>query len=220
MGIAKLLRVGAGKDLTRAVDEAVRVVRKGGLIVYPTETLYGIGADPWNEEALARIGQVKRRPDGKPILLVASSFDAAGTFVHGVSPAAVKLMERFWPGPVTLVFTARDTVSSLLTQGTGRIGVRVSSHPLTRRIAEGLGGPLTSTSANVSGEPPPTDVAGIMGALGNGIDLYLDAGVLAPSSPSTVVDVSTDDPLLLREGVVTYDTLLEIIPSMRTTKHE
>jgi L-threonylcarbamoyladenylate synthase len=193
---------------------AARILRSGGVIVYPTETLYGIGADASSEVAVQKVVAVKRRTEEKPILVLVHSPGAAAPLVRNVLPAAERLIAAFWPGPLTLVFSAAAGVPAGITRGRGTIGIRVPSGLLCRRLAEEAGVPLTSTSANLSGREIPETVAQMRTALGGGVDLFLDAGVLPPSLPSTVVDVSVDPPIVLRAGALPVSRLRVVVPQL------
>ncbi len=198
----------------RAMVLAAEVLQAGGVIVYPTETLYGLGANAWNPVAIRKVHDLKRRPDNKPILVIVASDEAVRGLAVEISTAAHALMKAFWPGPLTLVFTAAPGVSDGLTQGTGTIGIRIPSSPLCRALATLCGYPVTSTSANVSGGSAPQSVQEVETALGPGVDLYLDAGTLPPSLPSTIVDVSEERPRLIRAGAVPTDRIKTIIPEL------
>lgn len=197
--------------LRRVVD----VVGSGGLIVYPTETLYGIGADATNPVALRKIPGVKRRTDRKPILVIVDSVEMMMPLVEDIPPVARLLMESLWPGPLTLVFSASKRVAPELTQGTGTIGIRIPSSRLCLRLTYLLGVPLTSTSANISGTESSRAIGGMAGSL-NGIDIFLDAGELPESLPSTIVDVSGAVPRVLRDGAVSVDELRHIVTEIET----
>lgn len=197
-----------------ALARAVEVLDAGGIIVYPTETLYGIGADPRSDDALMRLQKAKRRVDPKPILLVAPSLDAALPLIAAVTEEAGLLARAFWPGPLTLLFAAGTAASRHLTMGTGRVGVRVPSSDLCLKLASLFGFPITSTSANRTGEPTPADIDGIEAMLAPRVDLYLDGGALPPSRPSTVVDVGVVPPRLVREGAVSLARLRSVIPTI------
>jgi len=209
--MSKTLSVHLDLQDDEPLQQAAEVVRQGGIIVYPTETLYGIGADAFNGAAVRRVQEVKRRSESKPILLIIRSVDMLKGLVTEVPPDAVRLMEAFWPGPLTLIFKAEPGLPRELTQGTGTIGVRVPSSAVCLRLLELSGCPLTSTSANVSGASVPRTVSGIRKALHEGIDLYLDAGELPSHTPSTVLDVSTSRPKILRDGAISRKRLQEFI---------
>ncbi|MGH7860248.1 MAG: L-threonylcarbamoyladenylate synthase, partial [Candidatus Binatia bacterium] len=172
------------------------------VVVYPTETLYGLGADASSEGAVERVAALKGRDAGKPILVIVSSREMLAGIVSEVSAAAERLMERFWPGPLTLVLPAKEGLSRLLTGGRQAIGVRISSHPLARALVEGLGRPLTSTSANRGGRSPATDLAAARGYFGSSVGAYVDGGPCGAARGSTVVDLSGTKALLVREGAV------------------
>ncbi len=214
--MAERLPVNLAAPDPSALARAVAVLRTGELVVYPTETLYGIGADPFSEGALVRVQQAKRRGEAKPVLLITSELHEAEAFIARIPPEAAALADAFWPGPLTLLFAARETVSPHLTQGTGRIGVRVPSSLLCRRLATLFGAPITSTSANRTGEPTPPDVAGIDRVLAPAISLYLDAGTLPPSRPSTIVDLTESPCRLTREGPISAAQIRSIIPDVKT----
>lgn len=194
------------------VDRAARIISSGGLIVYPTETVYGIGADARNTKAIGRIPLVKGRYERKPILVLVGSREAVTEWASEVSGNARALMNAFWPGPLTLVFRARDDVSELLTAGTGTVGLRCSPDAFCRELIRRSGKAITSTSANRTGEPTGATVEEIAGQL-DGIDLYLDAGPLGGRLPSTVVDVSGPAPRLVREGAIAGSELLPFMPA-------
>jgi L-threonylcarbamoyladenylate synthase len=188
--------------IAAAAADAARVIGGGGVIVYPTETLYGIGADALSAGAVRRVAEVKRRPDTKPIPVIVQDADALRRLAASVPPAAHLLMEAFWPGPLTIVFPALDGLPPPLAAGSGAIGVRIPSSPFCLELLRAAGVPLTSTSANPSGAEPPRTVAAILEALGDGVELSVDAGELPPSLPSTVVSVTGPRPRLLRAGAV------------------
>jgi L-threonylcarbamoyladenylate synthase len=198
----------------RVLVLAAEVLQAGGIVVYPTETLYGIGANAWNPEAIAKIHRLKRRRENKPILVLVATEEAIRGLVVDISPSARTLMKEYWPGPLTIVFAAAPDVPAGLTQGTGTIGIRIPSSGLCRSLVQLCGCPVTSTSANVSGGNSPQSVAGIETALGAGVDLYLDGGMLPPSLPSTVVDVSGSRPRLIRAGAIAAERLKQTLPDI------
>ena len=195
-----------------AIQEAAGIIRRGGVVVFPTTGLYGLGADGLNIEAIERVFNVKHRPAANPILILISAADAIPTLVEEVSSSAREIMNRFWPGAVTLVFRARSQVSSLLTAGTGKIGIRVPSHPVAAGLVSTIGTPITGTSANLSGEPGVSEVCNLPEGILDAVDMVLDAGPLQGGQGSTVVDVTTDPPTVLREGVISVERLTEVLP--------
>ena len=193
---------------------AVAVLKEGHVIIYPTDTLYGIGVDPGNEAALQRVQRIKRRFEPKPLLLIASSLSSAETVVRNFPPAALRLAKEFWPGPLTMILPAIPTLSSFVTQGTGTVGLRIPSSTFCLQLTEHFDGPITSTSANISGERTPDTIDEIESIFGDDVDLYLDAGPLPTSPPSTIVDVSGDFPRLVRQGVISQERLHQVLPEI------
>lgn len=191
---------------------AAEVIQAGGIVVYPTETLYGIGCSATHRRALQRVQSLKRRAEPKPILVLIRSKEDLKPLVRDVPEAAEALMNAFWPGPLTIVFHASDAVLPELTQGKGTIGIRIPSCAVCLRLLELVGGPITSTSANLSGDSPLETIASMRAVLTPGIDLYLDAGVLPPSKPSTVLDVTGSSPRILREGAIAGDAIRSVVP--------
>lgn len=184
------------------INQAADIIKNGGLIAYPTETVYGLGADPYNDEAVQKIFTAKGRAEDKGIILLIRGVDDLSTLVRVVSPTAQILIEAFWPGPLTLVFRANRDLSPTLLGGRDTIALRHSSSPIATQLLSALGGPLTSTSANRSTKPPARSACEVENALGDHLDLILDGGPSDSTLPSTLVDVSTDRAILLREGAI------------------
>jgi len=178
------------------------VIRSGGVIAYPTDTFYGLGVDPRNPRAVRRLFEIKGRSEHRPILLLIPGTDEVAAWVTSIPAPARLLMERFWPGPLTLVFPARSDVLPELTGGTGSIGLRVPGSDLTRSLLRFLGGGITGTSANRTGGSAPRSADEVMDAVGDRIDLVLDGGASQATLPSTVVDAGEDPPRVLRPGAV------------------
>lgn len=170
-------------------------------MVYPTETLYGLGVDATDERALGRLVDLKGREEGKPISVLVGDRAMLDTIAAEVPVAAERLMRRFWPGPLTIAVPARPGVSRRLTAGGGTIGVRCSSHPLAAALVAGLGRPLTAPSANPAGAPPPRTVAEARRYFGDAIDAWVDGGVLPGGVGSTVVDAANEIEII-REGAI------------------
>lgn len=186
------------------------VVRAGGVIAYPTETFYGLGADPRNPDAVKRLFEIKGRPAGQPVLLLLHNRSMVREWAQGITTEAEALMDAFWPGPLTLVFTALPSVLQELTGGTGCIGLRVPGNAVTRRLLEALGTELTGTSANRSGGPALQTAQDVAAAIGGQVDLILDAGSTPGGKASSVVDVSTAGLTMVREGVVSELELRDV----------
>ncbi len=182
------------------IAEAARIIEKGGVVSFPTTGLYGLGADAFNPVSVGRIFRMKKRSPDKPLLILVQGVTAVEDLVKTVPPAAARIMQRFWPGRVTLVFEARDSIPRDLTAGTGKIGIRVPGHLAARNLVKAVSGPVTGTSANISGHPGLSRSPTPDSPIAAGLDLILDAGPLKGGAGSTIVDVTRETPRILREG--------------------
>ena len=186
--------------------EAVQCLKSGGIIAIPTDTVYGLGADPFNADAVQRLYTVKGRPDGKPIPLILSAVADVHRIAQNLPDYFFRLTDRFWPGGLTIIVEAKDLLP-VLTAGGNTVGVRIPDNPLLLEILQTLGGPAAITSANLSGEPPATSVQEIGEELASRIDMIVDGGKTPGPIPSTVYDISVSPPLIRRHGVITEETL-------------
>jgi L-threonylcarbamoyladenylate synthase len=205
---AEIIKLDTGRT-DEAFARCAEVIKTGGVIAYPTDTFYGLGADPRDRRAVSRVFEIKGRGSDQPILLLLRDRTEVTAWTSAVTPFAEKLMDRFWPGPLTLVFTARPDIFPELTGGTQTIGLRVPGSDLTRALLGRIGRALTGTSANRSGSVSPRTADEVMRELGDRVDLVLDGGVLAADRPSTVVDVTAEPPRIIRMGAV--DVSAELI---------
>lgn len=191
---------------------AAESILRGGVVVFPTETFYALGAHCMCRSALARIYQIKARAHWAPLLCIVDGPERLGELVERIPPEARVLMERFWPGPLTLVFPAKKSLPEALTgQGKG-VGVRWSSHPLAQALVKEVGAAVVGTSANLSGEPPATLVGEIPKLLLKSVDGVLNGGKLSGGLPSTVLDCTVKPFKILRSGAVSTQELLEVMP--------
>jgi len=191
------------------IEAAAAVLRRGGIVVYPTETLYGLGARADDGPALERLARAKLRPEGKPLPLIAADL-AQVERVAVLAGAAARVAARLWPGPLTLVLPARAGVHPAITAGTGTVGVRIPGSEVARVLAAAAGAPLVSTSANPSGGPPPSTVAALAPSLVEAVDHVLDGGPTPGGAPSTVVEIGPDGSVrVLRAGAVEVDRVVE-----------
>ena len=184
------------------INEAALVIINGGVISFPTRHLYGLGADAFNTDAVNRVFEIKRRPEDKPLLVLIDKQYDLTRLVRNVPYAATRIMERFWPGAVTIVFKAKDTLPVNLTAGTDRIGVRMPEHPVALALTNAVQGPITATSANITGYSGCSLVSDMDPLITDKLDLIIDAGALKGGTGSTVVDVTEDSPKILRQGAV------------------
>ena len=177
----------------------------GGVVAFPTETCYGLAVDPFNDRALQRLYQVKHRPADKPVLLLIHDLALLDSLVTAVPEAYAPLIARYWPGPLTLIFPARPALPSLLTGGTGTIGVRISPHPVAQALGRAFGRAITATSANLSEQEPARSATEVRAALGATIDLILDGGRTPADRCSTIIGESDGELHLVRAGAVVID---------------
>jgi L-threonylcarbamoyladenylate synthase len=206
------LKIDPGKPDEEKLAEAVRVLREGGVVAFPTETFYGLGADARNEAAVEKIFRIKGRNFRNPLSVIVANDREVIPLVKEIPAAAKILMQTFWPGPLTLIFRAAPSVSSRLTGGTGKIGIRVSSHPIARFLAAGLAGPLTATSANPSGGPECSSADAVIRTLGDLPDAVIDGGATPGGAGSTILDVTGFPPRILREGAIPRSLILNALP--------
>ena len=194
----------------RTITEAAKKMEKGGVIAFPTRCLYGLGADAFNAAAVARLYELKQRPAQKPILILIEHRNYLKQLVRHVSQSALRIMDHFWPGKITIVFEALSTVPEYLTAGTGKIGIRQPGHPVAAALVKAFQGPVTGTSANLSGSTGCQQIADLDPLLAQNLELILDAGPLKGGNGSTVVDVTGEVPRGLREGEVSLQDIKAI----------
>jgi L-threonylcarbamoyladenylate synthase len=201
-------------ELKRQIKLAVEVLKRGGIVAYPTDTVYGLGADPLNEKAVSRIYEVKNRPHNSPLpLLLADKSDLLKVALI-VPEIAWRLVEQFWPGGLTLVVKKNAWVPDSITAGGDTVAVRMPDHPVTIALIRGLGNPIVGTSANLSGKPSPVTAEEVGKQLGGRIDLIIDGGRCTGGIESTVVDVSGSSPTILREGAVSREDIAKVCGSL------
>jgi len=185
-----------------ALDDAIAALQAGELVIYPTETFYGIAADPLSSTALEKLFAIKGRDPQKPVALIAADAQMAFEVASEIPPSARRLAKAFWPGPLTIVLPARDGFPAQLVGPDGGVGVRVSSHPIARALSEGIRRPITATSANRSGEDPATTVQMARDSLGDKVKVFLDGGTLRASAPSTVIACDVSGWRIIRAGAI------------------
>jgi len=198
-------------------QEARTVLDRNGILAVPTETFYGLAVNPFQEEALDRLFTIKRRGMERPVLVLVNDGEMLARLVRDIPAVANRLMARFWPGPLTIIFPCQPGLPRLLTGGTRTIGVRQPRQDITCRLITVLGHPITGTSANRAGSPPLTRAAEVAGEFGDQVDLILEAGPCPGGLPSTIVDVTSSPPRLVRAGAIPTVALAEILPDMEPT---
>jgi L-threonylcarbamoyladenylate synthase len=193
------------------IEKAAALIRTGGVVVYPTETVYGLGCAPQINDAAMRVCEIKGRAD-KPLPLICSSLTVARKVVE-FNPTAERLAERFWPGPLMLVLPAIMEYGMYVTHGAKTLGVRVPGHEVSRSLASRSGGVIVSTSANKAGETPPTTAEEAIQQIGEEVDIVIDGGPTPGTLPSTVVDLSGEQIWILRSGPITGTQIKEALGS-------
>ena len=187
-----------------ALAQVADSLRRGGVIAFRTDTFYGLGADPFNREAVRKIQQLKGREDRKPILIVISELDQIDRLITERSGSFNTLAEQFWPGPLTLIGKAAGQVPNEITAGTGTVGVRLPDDDKVRALVRECGGALTATSANPADQAPAKSAQEVNDYFGGAIESIADGGPAHTDLPSTVVEVSEIEPRLVREGVIAW----------------
>jgi L-threonylcarbamoyladenylate synthase len=188
-----------------AIAHAATTLKSGGVVAIPTDTLYGLAADPWNPVAVARVFAIKGRPADRALPLVAADIAQVRQWIGELDVVARRLAERFWPGPLTLVMHAPDGLAPEVAAGSATIGVRVPSHAVPRALCAAFERPLTATSANLSGHPATDDPDRVAAQLSSGLDLLLDSGTTRGGPASTIVDVTHREMRLIRAGAVSWE---------------
>jgi len=193
------------------LDRAIAILRSGGLVAFPTETVYGLGADASDEAAVRRIFATKGRPPGHPVIVHLGHADLLDAWADEVPPAAHLLADAFWPGPLTMILCRSERVPDVVTGGRETVGLRVPDHPVARALLAGFGGGIAAPSANRYGKVSPTTAADVRSDLGDDVDLVLDGGPCRVGVESTIIDLTSGEPELLRSGGISIDRLAEVL---------
>jgi L-threonylcarbamoyladenylate synthase len=198
------------------IIRAVNILKAGGVVAYPTETFYALGAGAENKMAVEKIFSLKGRPFDNPISIIISQMSELSHLVEHIPDIACRLAETFWPGALTLVFRAKPHINPLLTAGSGKIGIRISSHPIATALAKTLSQPITATSANLSGQKECATPDEVALCLGYHIDALIDGGPTAGGAGSTIMDLTTDPPEITRAGIIPPFLIEQVL---RTNRH-
>lgn len=211
MNTLSILKINPDNFDVEELQPAVTVLKQGGVIAYPTETVYGLGASIYHEHAVRRIFQLKIRDPNKPLSVMISSIEDVNELCEEIPQYSEILMNAFWPGPLTLIFKASEKVPNYIASTDKKIGLRFPNHPITRAIMRMHGQPVTSTSANVAGKAEPINAQEVKHIFGDKIDLVIDGGECRFKIPSTVLDATGEEPKVLREGVMTLAQIQEVL---------
>jgi L-threonylcarbamoyladenylate synthase len=192
------------------VERAVEILKNGGIVAFPTDTVYGLGGDVFNVKAAERIYKVKQRPSNMPLPVLLADSAGLANITADVPEIAWCLIKRFWPGGLTLVLPKKESLPDIITAGGDKVAVRIPDHAVPLNLIRGLGSPLIGTSANISREPNPLTAAEVEQQLGGKVDMIIDAGRCPGGLESTVVDVAGKAPLILRRGIISEEEIKKV----------
>tara|TARA_B100000315_G_C14590837_1_gene595657 strand:- start:2874 stop:3848 length:975 start_codon:yes stop_codon:yes gene_type:complete len=196
---------------TSLIGKASDILRNGGIVVFPTETVYGIGASAYNDKAIRRIFSIKSRPHNNPLIVHVSTLEQVNLITTNIPKPVKNLMATFWPGPLTIILPRSSRISHLVTGNLTTVAVRMPDHPIASMLIRSLGEPIAAPSANRSGRPSPTNIEHVRRELGEDVDMVLDGGMCRIGLESTVIDMSTDIPCILRSGAITKNMIQSTI---------
>ncbi len=196
------------------LKQAASIIKSGGLVAFPTETVYGLGANGLDEEAVKKIYLAKERPQDNPLILHVSSKDDVIPLVDNISETAKLCMDKFWPGPLTIIFNRSKLVPDIITGGLDSVAIRMPNNTIALKLIEMANTPIAAPSANTSGSPSPTKAIHVIEDLNGKIDMIIDGGSTEVGLESTILDLTGDVPSILRPGGITYEQLSEIIPNL------
>mgnify|MGYP002579134478 CR=1 FL=1 len=200
------------------INQAGEIIRQGGLVAFPTETVYGLGADALNEEAAAKIYAAKGRPSDNPLIAHIADLEMLKPLVEEIPPVAEKLMDAFWPGPMTLIFNKSNLVPKGTTGGLDTVAVRYPNHPIAQALIKAAGVSIAAPSANLSGKPSPTLGEHVIDDMDGRIDMIIDGGMVGMGLESTIIDVTSKTPMILRPGFITYEMIKDVIGEVGVDK--
>ena len=210
-----LLKVDSDNPDPAKIQIAAQIVQRGGLVAFPTETVYGLGADALNPEAVLRLFEPKKRPLHNPPIVHGADSQEVCRIVREVPPKAELLMENFWPGPLTLIFERSNLVPNVTVAGLDTVAVRMPKHKVALELIKQSGCPIAAPSANLAGKPSPTTAQHVYEDLNGRIDAILDGGATNIGVESTVVDLTSDPPMLLRPGGIPYEALKLVLIDLK-----
>lgn len=198
-------------NIDSTIQYLSRLLRTGSIIAYPTETFYGLGVAYDNEDSLERLYQLKKRPQGKAMPLIIGNAEQLSLLTPVIPETAERLMQRFWPGPLTLIFKAFSSLSLHITAGTGKVAVRIPGRSFAFDLVRQLDFPVTATSANISGMPPAITSAEVLAYFGSAVSAIVDCGSTPGNAPSTIVDVTGPELKLTRQGMISFEQILAAV---------
>jgi L-threonylcarbamoyladenylate synthase len=200
-------------SIQQQVEQGINVLKQGGIVAFPTDTVYGLGASISSDQAVERVYQVKERPHSMALPLLLADKSQIGEVAHPVPPLAWLLADKFLPGALTIVLFKSKSVPDIVIGGGKTVAIRIPAHPVPIALAQGLETPIVGTSANLSGKPSSLTAGEVRTQLGDKVDLIIDGGRCAGSRESTIVDLTGETPLILREGAISREELKQVCPS-------
>lgn len=206
--MTEIIRIDPKEPHVQDIERATAYLKDGQVIAYPTETIYGLGADVLNRKAVKRIYDLKSRDYGLPISILVADMKMLREVVMDVPDAAIPLMRKFWPGALTILFKASSVIPKGLVTNTGKVGVRISSHPVAAAIVENFNRPITTTSANLSGFPPSLSVKHVRKYFDERLPCIVDGGECEPTRGSTVIDIAEDTMRVIRDGAIPAEEVI------------
>ncbi|SHE58467.1 L-threonylcarbamoyladenylate synthase [Caldanaerobius fijiensis DSM 17918] len=209
--MTKIFRVSKEQPEVDVLREAAKYILNGGIVAFPTETVYGLGANALNPLAVRKIFEAKGRPQDNPLIVHISDIEDVYKYAQKVPDNARTLMDKFWPGPMTLVFKKKNIIPDVITAGLDSVGIRIPSHPVARAFIKECGVPIAAPSANISGKPSPTKAEHVLEDLNGKIDAIIDGGSCDVGVESTVIDVTQSVPMILRPGGITSEQIRDAI---------
>ena len=193
------------------LKEPAQIIKKGGIVIFPTETVYGIGTNGLDEKAIKKLYEVKQRPLNKPISLLVNNIEMVEKIAKNITEVEYKLMERFFPGPLTIILEKRDIVPDILTSNTNTVGIRMPSGEIAKKLIKFAGVPLATSSSNISGKPSGTNINDIKKDFEGKVDCFVDNGESELGIPSTVIRIIDNIPHILRQGVISEEEIRKVI---------
>jgi len=206
-----VLKMNQKKPEKDKILKAAQILKMGGLVAFPTDTVYGLAADATNKKSVRQIFEVKKRPFTKALPILIATKKDLGKYTSGNSRKIKKIIDKYWPGPLTIILGKKKIIPNIVTAGKKTLGVRIPDHPIALALIRALGRPIATTSANISDKPSPTNARGVKKYLNKKIDLILDGGKTKLGRESTVLDCTTSPPTILRSGPIPAEKIEKIL---------
>ena len=207
-------------SIQQQVEQGIKILKQGGIVAFPTDTVYGLGASISSNQAVERVYQVKKRPHSIALPLLLADKSQIGEVAEAVPAVAWLLADKFLPGALTIVLFKSKSVPDIVTGGGKTVAIRIPAHPVPIALAQGLGTPIVGTSANLSGKPSSLTAGEVRTQLGDKVDLIIDGGRCPGGRESTIVDLTGETPLILREGAISREELKQVCPSLDLAQGE